>query len=163
MWWRSALLITLLFGMLLFGGTIKEKARTAVLDPNVALLVISLGICLVCCEFLLPGTVALAVVGGTAIALGAFGLAQMEIQALSLLSIVIGAVLVVIEARFPLYGLAAISGTLLMCVGAGTLCFGMRPAWAAAILIPLAAATFLLFRFAFIARRNKEVAFLWAR
>ena len=163
MWWRSALLITLLFGMLLFGGTIKEKARKAVSDPNVALLVISLGIGLVCCEFLLPGTVALAAIGGTAIALGAFGLAQMEIQALSLLSIVIGAVLVVIEARFPLYGLAAISGTLLMCVGTGTLCVGMRPGWAAAILIPLAASSFLLLRFAFIARRNKEVAFLWAR
>ena len=163
MWWRSALLITLLFGMLLFGGTIKEKARTAVLDPNVALLVISLGIGLVCCEFLLPGTVALAVVGGTAIALGAFGLAQMEIQALSLISIAIGAALVVLEARFPLHGLAVISGTLLLCWGAGALCYGMRPAWAASILVPLAAATFLLLRFAFIARRNKEVAFLWAR
>ena len=163
MWWRSALLVTLLFGMLLFGSTIKEKARKAVSDPNVALLVISLGIGLVCCEFLLPGTVALAAIGGTAIALGAFGLAQMEIQALSLLSIVIGAALVVLEARFPLHGLAGISGTLVLCWGAGTLCIEMRPARAAVIIVPLTAATFFLLRFAFIARRNKEVAFLWAR
>ena len=135
----------------------------AVADPNVALLMVGLGIGLVYGEFLLPGTVALASIGGIGIALGAFGLAQMEIQALSMLSIVGGAVLVVIEARFPLHGFAAISGTLLMCRGAGTLCSGMRPAWAAAILVPLAASTFLLLRFAFIARRNKEVAFLWAR
>ena len=48
MWWRSGLLITLLFGMFLFGSSIKEKARMAVADPNVALLMISLGIADIC-------------------------------------------------------------------------------------------------------------------
>lgn len=149
--------------MLFLGSPIKEKARMAVADPNVALLAVSLGIGLVYGEFLLPGTVALASIGGTLIALGAFGFAQMEIEVISVLFIVFGAFLLVVAAWFPLLGFAAISGTLLICWGAGTLCFGMRPAWVVVILVPLAALTFLLLRFAFIARRNKEVAFLWAR
>lgn len=163
MWWKVLLTLTLLATMLLFGDTLKEKSRRAVDDPNVALLIISIGIALVYVECLLPGSVIPGSLGGVLVSFGVFGLWDKQISGKALALLLCGALLLLIEARFPLYGIAGIVGMILSCWGASILCAGMRPAWAVVIIAPLFALTLFLFRFAWIARRNKEVAFSWVR
>lgn len=163
MWWRSTLLLVLLTIMVLFGDQIKEKFRLAIADPNVALLTISLGILLVYVECLMPGSVFPGSLGGVFVSVGVFGFWDRPISGTSLVFILFGVTLLVVEARFPLFGIAGIPGAILCCWGASRLCEGMRPFWVVSIVAPLFATTLLLFRFAWIAHRNKEVAFSWLR
>ena len=108
--------------------TLMERILAFIADPNVAVILMSLGTTGLIIEMWNPGSIFPGAVGATCLLLGLYALQVLPFNGLPLSLIAVGAALVVIEAYSPTFGLAGLSGLAL--IGAG-LYFsfpnGMRP------------------------------------
>jgi membrane-bound serine protease (ClpP class) len=108
--------------------TLMERILAFIADPNVAIILMSLGTTGLIIEMWNPGSIFPGAVGATCLLLGLYALQVLPFNGLPLALIAVGAVLVIIEAYSPTFGLAGLSGLAL--IGAG-LYFsfpnGMRP------------------------------------
>lgn len=154
MFWR-ALFLTAAIALLAIS---KDRIWHSIKDPNISLLFIVVGLVLVYAECLLPGSAIFASIGGVFLLVGIFGFSMQLLSYRHLLMLMCGAILICMEALWPMFGTAALAGVVLVNCGGVMLCAGMKLNWTGPILTSISGLTLLLLRFASIAWSNKHLA-----
>ncbi len=131
-----------------------------ILIPDVAILLLLVGILLLCLEFNRPGAIIFACLGTLSAVLGCYGLAQHPLSRAAIIVAVLGVALVLLEVRFRAHNILAVLGTLILAYALATL---MRPpirinaVLAIVVSIVFTVVTVWLGRIALQARRNKRI------
>jgi membrane-bound serine protease (ClpP class) len=144
-----------------FEMTLKQKILDFIMDPNIAFILLSVGMLAVYVEFNHPGAVVPGVVGLFCILLAifAFNLLPTSFAGVALIVAAVG--LFILEAKLCTHGILGVSGIVMMTLGALLLVDGPIPemrvklATALAVSIPFGAITIFLLTLAIRARRNK--------
>ncbi len=124
-----------------------QRLRIVLTNPNVAFLLLLLGIGGIAFEFLSPGMVAPGVLGGLALLLGLYGVGALPVDYAGLALLGFGLALMVAEMFLPTFGIIGIGGIAAFIVGA-ILAFprgvpGLSLAWPVIIGAAVATAGFL--------------------
>jgi membrane-bound serine protease (ClpP class) len=141
----------------------RERLLAALTDPNLAVLLVTLGGLLLYLEFNVPGTIVPGALGTLLLLLGLFGLNTLPIHHASLFLIAAAFVLILLEVKVASHGVLAFSGTVALVFGLATLTDGpidaMRVHLGTALGagIGFAAVSFTLAWIALRARRNKSL------
>ncbi|HEY4359930.1 MAG TPA: nodulation protein NfeD [Bryobacteraceae bacterium] len=140
----------------------RERIISAVADPNIGFLLLILGALGIYVEFTSPGLVLPGVAGGILALLGLSALAVLPINWIGAALLILGAVLLVLEAKFTSHGVLGVGGTVAMVLGALLLINGppevrIHLSTALAVTIPFALITLFLMTLAVKARANKSV------
>lgn len=134
------------------GMTAREKLLTHIVEPNVAFVLLIVGVLGLYVEFNHPGMFAPGVIGGIAILLALMAFQQLPVTLIGIALIVLALSLFVLEAKFPTHGVLGIGGTIALILGAIMLVespwtgMGVRPSTALAVAIPFAVIAILLMR-----------------
>lgn len=96
----------------------KERVLTAIADPNIALILMMLGIYGLLFEFYTPGFGVAGIVGIISLLLALYALAMLPISAVGALLLVAGIAMMAAEAFFPSFGALGIGGVISFVVGA---------------------------------------------
>ena len=146
-----------------FEMTLKEHILDALMDPNVAFLLLAIGALALYVEFNHPGAVIPGTVGVVFILLAAFALNFLPTR-FAALGLILGAfALFAAEAKFATHGVATVGGIALLTLGGLLLVDSPIPEMrvhlltALAVSIPLGLITAFLMTIALKARRNKVV------
>ena len=143
--------------------TLRQHVLGFLMDPNVLFLLFTIGMLSVYFEFNHPGAVAPGVLGFIAILLFFYALNLLPFRSISIVLIVLGFAMFVLEAKFPSHGAYGIGGVALLALGGLLLVDGPIPEmrvnlWTAlGVSIPLGVITVFLMSIALKARRNKVV------
>lgn len=121
----------------------KERLLAAIADPNIALILMMLGIYGLLFEFYTPGFGVSGIVGAICLLLALYALAMLPINATGALLIVLGIALMATEAFVPSFGAFGIGGIVAFVAGALMLIDGDTPdlSISLAFIVPLAAAS----------------------
>lgn len=133
----------------------RDSILSALDDPNLAWIVLLVGILLICREFTAPGRVLPGVLGGLAMTLALWSLFHHPWRGWALALIFSGTGLVVFQAFQRWFWIPAISGAILIFLGARFLTeprIALLPALGA---VPLCGITAFLLRTGILARQNK--------
>jgi membrane-bound serine protease (ClpP class) len=142
----------------------QERLLAAMADPNVALILLMLGIYGLLFEFYTPGFGVAGVVGAISLLLALYALAMLPINASGVLLLLLGIALMATEAFVPSFGAFGIGGIVAFVAGALMLIDARVPGLQAslALVIPLAAASALVLAgigsFALRVRRQPAVS-----
>lgn len=142
----------------------KERLLMAVADPNIALILMMLGIYGLLLEFYTPGFGVPGVIGAISLLLALYGFAMLPINAAGALLLLVGIALMAAEAFTPSSGVLGIGGVAAFVAGALMLIDADIPGMeiSLAFVVPLAAASALLLAglgaFALRARRRPTVS-----
>ena len=146
-----------------FDMTLKERILDALMDPNLAFLLLAIGALALYIEFNHPGAVIPGTVGVVFILIAAFALNLLPTR-FAALGLILGAfALFAAEAKFASHGVLTVGGIVLLTLGGLLLVDSPIPemrvhlATALAISIPLGIITAFLMSIALKARRNKVV------
>lgn len=146
-----------------FGMTVRENVLDALMDPNVAFLLLAIGALALYVEFNHPGAVVPGTVGVVFILLAAFALNFLPTR-FAALGLILGAfALFAAEAKFATHGVLTVGGIVLLTLGGLLLVDAPIPelrvhlVTALAVSIPLGLITAFLMSIAIRARRNKVV------
>ena len=146
-----------------FDMTLKERILDALMDPNLAFLLLAIGALALYIEFNHPGAVIPGTVGVVFILIAAFALNLLPTR-FAALGLILGAfALFAAEAKFASHGVLTVGGIVLLTLGGLLLVDSPIPemrvhlATAMAISIPLGIITAFLMSIALKARRNKVV------
>jgi membrane-bound serine protease (ClpP class) len=132
--------------------TLREKLLTHIVEPNVAFVLLIIGVLGLYVEFNHPGMFAPGVIGGIAILLALLAFQQLPVTLIGIALIVLALSLFVLEAKFPTHGILGIGGTVAMILGAIMLVqspwtgMGVRLSTAIAVAIPFAVIATILMR-----------------
>jgi membrane-bound serine protease (ClpP class) len=96
----------------------KTKLLTAITDPNIAMILISIGITALTLEFYNPGTMVGGVVGGICLLLGFYAMNILPINMTGLLLVALGFGMLIAEIFMPSFGILGIGGVLAFVLGA---------------------------------------------
>jgi membrane-bound serine protease (ClpP class) len=146
-----------------FDMTLRQHILGFLMDPNVLFLLFTIGLLSIYFEFNHPGAVAPGVLGFIAILLFFYALNLLPFRSISLVLILLGFALFVLEAKFPSHGAYGIGGVALLALGGLLLVDGPIPEmrvnlWTAlGVSVPLGLITVFLMSIALKARRNKVV------
>jgi membrane-bound serine protease (ClpP class) len=146
-----------------FEMTLKQKILDRLMDPNIAFLLLAVGLLSLYVEFNHPGAVIPGTVGVIFILLAAFALNLLPVRFAALALILVAFALFVLEAKFASHGVLTTGGIVLLTLGGLLLVdapipeMRVRLVTALAISIPLGLITAFLMTIAFRARRNKVV------
>lgn len=141
--------------------TLKDRVLTWIINPNVASVLLMIGIMALYAEFNHPGAVIPGTVGIVFILLAVFALNLLPTRFAAVVLILASFVLFALEAKFATHGVLAIGGISTLIIGALLLVdapipeMRVRLATALAVSIPLGAITVFLMTIALRARRNK--------
>lgn len=139
---------------------LREWLLASLSEPNVALMVMLLGVLAIYAELLLPGAVLPGSLGAVAALVGWYALSSHALHAVWGAAALAGIVLLLAEARWPAYGVMAGLGLLLLVLGLRFL-LPQEPAihWPAASLagIIFGSATCFLARVAWRAYAHKQL------
>lgn len=145
----------------MYDMTLKQHILNYLLDPNIAAILLSVGMFAIYLEFNTPGAIVPGVVGFIAILLAVFALNLLP-TSFAALGLILGAfVLFGVEAKLQSHGILTAGGIGLLVLGTLMLVDGpipemrVRPVTALAIGIPLGILTAFLMTLAIKARRNK--------
>lgn len=144
-----------------FQMTLKQRVQNFILNPNIAFILLAVGLLALYGEFNHPGAVIPGVVGGICILLAIFALNVLPTRAGGIILILAAFIFFALEAKFTSHGLLTVCGIACMVVGALLLIdspipeMRVRLATALAVSIPLGAITAFLMTIALRARRNK--------
>jgi membrane-bound serine protease (ClpP class) len=97
--------------------TARERLLDGLGDPNIALLLLGLGMLGLLAELYSPGTLVPGVLGAVSLSLGLLATRMLPVRAAALVLLAVGAALLVAELFITSYGLLALAG--LVCVGLG--------------------------------------------
>ncbi|HXX70662.1 MAG TPA: nodulation protein NfeD [Candidatus Acidoferrum sp.] len=142
--------------------TPREKLLTHIVEPNVAFVLLIVGVLGLYVEFNHPGMFAPGVIGGIAILLALLAFQQLPVTLIGIALIVLALSLFVLEAKFPTHGVLGIGGTVAMILGAIMLVqspwtgMGVRLSTAVAVAIPFAVIAIVLMRAVLRSRRWKR-------
>jgi membrane-bound serine protease (ClpP class) len=146
-----------------FELTLREQILTFLMNPNITLIFLAIGLMAIYIEFNHPGAIIPGVVGFLAILLALYALNMLPFRSIALVMILSAFVLFALEAKFQTHGILTAGGIVAMILGSLLLVDGPIPEmrvklWAAlAISIPLGLITVFLMSIAMRARRNKVV------
>ncbi|WEX73788.1 nodulation protein NfeD [Sinorhizobium numidicum] len=141
----------------------RTRLLSVITDPNVALLLMIVGIYGLIFEFLTPGTVVPGTVGGICLLLGLYALAVLPVSYAGLALILLGAGLLVAEAHAPSFGVLGLGGGVALVLGAAILFDtdipGLQVSWPVLSGVAIASLAFslLVARLAFVSRRHEVV------
>ncbi|HMK22867.1 MAG TPA: NfeD family protein, partial [Terriglobales bacterium] len=147
----------------LFEMTLKEKILDYLMDPNVAFILLAIGLLSLYVEFNHPGAVVPGTVGVIFILLAAFALNFLPVRFAALVLIAASFALFALEAKFASHGVLTTGGIVLLTIGALLLVDAPIPEMrvhlltAIAVSLPLGLITAFLMSIALRARRNKVV------
>ena len=161
--WRIAIIVLLSLLLLLAGPELRDRSRLALENPNIALATAIGGLVLVYIEFCVPGLVIPASLGGGLILVALAGFSVHSWNWIGVAAIAVGVILIFVEARFQLYGIAGVAAIALLLWGVLEAVVGFRPGMVAALIIPWSVLTIFLLRLAWLARENKMVSFCFSR
>jgi len=140
--------------------SLKQRILSWVMDPNVAFILMSLGMLALWSEFNHPGAILPGVVGLIAILLAVFALNLLPTRFAAIALILAAFVLFALEAKFVSHGILGIGGVICMILGALLLVDGpipemrVNPWTAVAVTLPVAAITIFLMTLIIRARHN---------
>ena len=143
--------------------SLRERLLNAIADPNIALLILVVGVLGIYLEFSSPGLVAPGVGGAILVLLGLTALAMFPLDWLGAALMILGFAFFILEAKFATHGVLTTGGAIALALGAVMLVDTnipeLRVRWTTAIglAIPFALITSFLFSIAVRARRNKVV------
>lgn len=147
----------------LYQPTLRERVLLAIADPNIALLLVVVGLLGIYLEFSSPGLFAPGVIGGVLVLLGLTALSVFPIDWLGAALMILGLIFFILEAKYPTHGILTVGGAVGLALGAVMLIDTnvpeLRVRWSTAIglALPFALITSFLFSIAVRARRNKVV------
>jgi membrane-bound serine protease (ClpP class) len=131
--------------------SVKQRLLSWIMNPNIAFILMSLGMLAIWAEFNHPGAILPGVVGTISVVLAVFALNLLPTRYSALVLILVAFALFALEAKFASHGILGIGGTICMVIGALLLVDGpipemrVNPATALAVSIPFAAiAVFLM-------------------
>ncbi|MEO8596281.1 MAG: NfeD family protein [Candidatus Solibacter sp.] len=148
---------------ILHPATLRQTITSAIADPNIALILLVLGVLGIYVEFSAPGLIAPGVLGGIFVLLALSALSILPINGVGVALCVLAAVLFVLEVKLTSHGVLGAGGALAMALGAVMLVDSPSPElrirWSTAVgvALPFAAITVFLLTIAARARRNKRV------
>ena len=142
--------------------SLRERVVSATSDPNVAFILLALGVLGIYVEFNAPGLVAPGVFGGILALLGLNGLSMMPVNWMGAAMMVLGLTFFVLEAKYPAHGVLGIGGAIALAIGAMVLIdappnLRIRPLTAIGVTLPFAVITLFLVTLAMRARGNKVI------
>ncbi len=146
-----------------FEMTLKQRILASLMDPNVAFILLSLGVLCLYIEMNHPGGVLPGVLGFIFVLLAVFALHILPTSYAALALIVAAFVLFALEAKFQSHGVLTAGGIFAMVLGALLLVDGPIPEMrvrlltALAVSVPMGLITAFLMAIAIKARRNKVV------
>ena len=141
--------------------TPRQTIISAIADPNLALILLVLGVLGIYVEFSSPGLIAPGVLGGIFVLLGLSALSILPINWVGVALLALAVVLFVLEVKITSHGILGIGGALAMALGAVMLVDSpvpeLRIRWSTAlgVALPFAAITVFLLTIAVRAQRNK--------
>ncbi|WP_195909594.1 NfeD family protein [Rhizobium tubonense] len=141
----------------------RTRLLSVITDPNIALILMMVGIYGLIFEFLTPGTFVPGTIGGICLLLGLYALALLPVSYAGIGLIILGVGLTVAEAHSPSLGALGIGGGVALVLGAAILFDteipGLQVSWTALGGIAVASLLFSLVvaRLAFISRWRKVV------
>ncbi|HEY0785645.1 MAG TPA: nodulation protein NfeD [Acidobacteriaceae bacterium] len=141
--------------------TTRERILDRLMDPNLALLCMILGLLLIYLEFNVPGTIIPGAIGTLLLLTSLFALNLLPVRLTSVMLLVAAMALLLLEAKFPSHGVLATTGIICLVMGGLTLVAGPIPeqrihlATAAGTGLGFGIITVFLVRIAWRARRNK--------
>lgn len=142
--------------------TAREKFLTHIVEPNVAFVLLIVGVLGLYVEFNHPGMFAPGVIGGIAILLALYAMNMLPVTITGIVLIGLALALFVLEAKFPTHGVLGVGGTIAMILGAIMLVqspwtgMGVRPSTAFAVAIPFAVIAIILMRAVLRSRAWKQ-------
>jgi membrane-bound serine protease (ClpP class) len=147
-----------------FGMTLKEHILNALMDPNMAFILLAIGALALYAEFNHPGAVVPGTVGIVFILIAAFALNLLPTRFAALGLILAAFALFAAEAKFATHGVLTVGGIVLLTLGGLLLVDSPIPEMrvhlltALAVSVPLGLITAFLMSIALNARRNKMVS-----
>jgi len=144
------------------GMTAREKFLTHIVEPNVAFVLLIVGVLGLYVEFNHPGMFAPGVIGGISILLALYAMNMLPVTITGFVLIALALALFVLEAKFPTHGVLGVGGTIAMILGAILLVqspwtgMGVRPSTALAVAIPFAVIAIILMRAVLRSRAWKQ-------
>jgi len=142
--------------------TARERFLTHIVEPNVAFILLIVGVLGLYVEFNHPGMFAPGVIGGIAILLALYAMNMLPVSITGIVLIALALALFVLEAKFPTHGILGVGGTIAMILGAIMLVqspwtgMGVRPSTALAVTIPFAVIAIVLMRAVLRSRAWKQ-------
>lgn len=142
----------------------KERLLGAIADPNIALILMMLGVYGLLFEFYTPGFGVAGIIGAICLLLAAYALAMLPVNAVGVLLLLLGIALMLTEAFLPSFGAFGIGGVAAFVAGALMLIDGEVPGMqiSLGLIVPLAVVSALLLggavAFALRARRHQVVS-----
>jgi len=146
-----------------FEMTLKEHILDELMDPNIAFIILAIGVLALYAELNHPGAVLPGTVGVVFIVVAAFALNLLPVRFASLVLIAVAFALFALEAKFASHGVLTIGGVVLLTLGGLLLVDGPIPEMrvrlitALAVSVPFGLITAFLMGIALRARRNKIV------
>ncbi len=147
-----------------FQMTVKLEVLNWLMDPNIAFIILAIGLLAVYFEFNHPGAIIPGVVGAFFVVLAIFSLNILPIRYAALGLILMAFIFFALEAKFTSHGALTIAGIASLTIGALLLIDGPIPEMrvhlftALAVSIPLGVITAFLMSIALKARRNKRAS-----
>ena len=143
-----------------FEPSYRERIVSSISDPNIAFVLLVIGILGVYIEFNAPGLVFPGVIGGISALLALSALSVFPVSWIGLALLLLAMALFVLEAKFASHGILGVGGAVAMVLGALLLIDGppevrIRLSTALGLSLPFAAITVFLATIAFRARENK--------
>lgn len=141
--------------------SLRQKIISAIADPNIALILLVIGVLAIYVEFSAPGLVAPGVAGAILVLLALSALSVLPINWLGAALLLLAFALFALEAKVAAHGVLGVGGTVAMVLGAVMLVDSpsteMRIHWttAIALALPFSLITVMLLTLAVRARRNK--------
>lgn len=141
--------------------SLRERILLAVADPNVALILMALGVLAIYVEFTSPGLIFPGVIGAVALLLGLAALSVLPLNWLGVALVVAAFGMFALEVKFASHGILSAGGALTLALGATMLIDSPIPemrihlATALSVAIPLALISAVLVTLAVRARKNK--------
>lgn len=158
---RSAVLHTAGAQITDYQMSLKEEILSFLMDPNIAFLILMIGLAAIYAEFNHPGAIVPGVVGFIFVVLAIFALNLLPIRFAGVALILTAFILFVLEAKFATHGALGVGGMAVMILGALLLVDGpipqmrIRPVTAVAVSISFGLITIFLLNIAVRARRGK--------
>ncbi len=124
----------------------KERALSVVADPNIALILLMLGVYGILFELYSPSFGVAGVVGAICLLVAMYALAMLPINAVGALLLILGIALMTVEAFMPSFGVLGVGGIAAFVIGASMLIDGETPGLEISLylIVPLAMASALI-------------------
>ena len=141
--------------------TLRERIIAAIADPNIALILLVIGMLGIYVEFSSPGLIAPGVIGAILVLLGLSAISVLPINWVGAALLLLAFILFALEVKIASHGILGAGGALAMVLGAVLLIQSpipeMRVHWTTAVglALPFSAITVFLLTIAVRARRNK--------